>query len=71
MASEGVTVSQETFEQYQRSTGFGAEAQAARTQASTSADAQVAADAQAREKLEGHLAILRATAADWQVRPAP
>ena len=44
--------------------------QGARAEASTVAEAQMAAAAQAQERLEGHLAVLRATAADWQVQPA-
>jgi len=43
--------------------------QAARLQASAFAESQMEAATQAQEKLEGHLAVLRATAADWQVRP--
>lgn len=39
----------------------------ARAEAAGVAAAQVQAAAQAQEKLEGHLAVLRATAADWQV----
>lgn len=43
--------------------------QGARAEASALAEAQVAAASQAQERLEGHLAVLRATAADWQVQP--
>ena len=41
--------------------------QQARTEAAGMAAAQMHAAGQAQEKLEGHLAVLRATAADWQV----
>ncbi len=41
--------------------------QQARAEAAGMAAAQVQVAAQAQEKLEGHLAVLRATAADWQV----
>ena len=44
--------------------------QGARAEASAVAEAQMAAATQAQERLEGHLAVLRATAADWQVQPA-
>ena len=44
--------------------------QGAHAEASASAEAQMAAASQAQERLEGHLAVLRATAADWQVWPA-
>ncbi|CAL5220735.1 g2793 [Coccomyxa viridis] len=42
--------------------------QGARAEASAVAEAQMAAATQAQERLEGHLAVLRATAADWQTR---
>lgn len=41
--------------------------QAARSEASAAAAAQMEAAARSQEQLEGHLAVLRATAADCQV----
>lgn len=54
----------------EREAHLGEQLQGARSEASQAAVAQMAAAAQAREQLEGHLAFLRATSADWQVRAA-
>lgn len=45
--------------------------QAARSEASAAAAAQMESAARSQEQLEGHLAVLRATAADCQVCSPP